>query len=279
MILLDNSQIILANIFHSMKDNPTINDDFIRHMVLNSYRLIRKKFSLEYGQLIICNDSPNCWRKEVFPLYKQNRKIKQKTGNIDWTQIYSSMSKIVTEVANVFPYKNIKIEGAEADDIIAILARNFHNDEKIVIVSNDKDFQQLQVYENIKQYSTFQKDFIVCANPRLFLCEHIIRGDASDGVPNILSDDDTIINVDKRQGKITKKVMQDALSSLDTIETSKYSRNWNRNKTLIDFSHIPQSLEDKIMEAYKIDIKHSHTILDDMIEHKLNNLIGSISEF
>lgn len=279
MILIDNSQIILANIFQSMKENPTINDDFIRHMVLNSYRMIRRKFNKEYGELVICNDSPNCWRKTQFPLYKQNRKDKQKTSDIDWVQIYASMTTIRNEIIDVFPYKNIKLEGAEADDVIAILTRTFYNQEKILIVSNDKDFQQLQMFPNVKQYSTFKKEYLVCENPKLFLYEHIIRGDSSDGIPNIVSGDSSITDKDKRQNKVTKKILEDVLSNINNIETSKYARNWNRNKILIDFSSIPQEIEDKIIELYNIRTPNKETILNYMIKHKLVNMIDSIQEF
>ena len=279
MILIDNSQIILANIFQSLKENPVINDDFIRHMVLNSYRMIRRKFHKEYGELVICNDSSKCWRKSHFPLYKQNRKDKQKSSDIDWDQIYSSMATIRNEIINVFPYKNIKLDGAEADDIIAILARVFYNQEKILIISNDKDFQQLQIFPNVKQYSTFKKEYLVCENPKMFLYEHIIKGDSSDGIPNIVSDDSSIVDKDKRQNKVTKKVMEDVLSCINNIETSKYAQNWNRNRTLIDFSSIPQDIEDQILELYNAHIPSRGTILDYMIKHKLVNLLDSLQEF
>ena len=279
MILIYNSQIILANIFHSIKDNPTINDDFIRHMVLNSYRMIRRKFHKEYGELVICNDSPKCWRKTHFPLYKQNRKDKQKSSDIDWAQIYSSMATIRNEIINVFPYKNIRLEGAEADDVIAVLAKTFYNQEKILIVSNDKDFQQLQIFPNIKQYSTFKKEFLVCENPKLFLYEHIIKGDSSDGIPNIVSCDSSIVDKDKRQNKVTKKVMEDVFSCINNIESSKYAQNWKRNQTLIDFSSIPQDIEDEIIELYNAHTPNRGSILDYMIEHKLVNLMDSVQEF
>ena len=280
MILLDNSQIILANLFQSLKEHPTINEDFIRHMVLNSYRMIRKKFAKEYGELVICHDSPNSWRNTYFPLYKQNRKNKQKSSEFDWTLIYECMKNIRTEIAEVFPYRNMKIEGAEADDIIAILTMNTHMQEKIVIVSNDKDFQQLQMFPNVKQYSICKKEFLICPNPKMFLYEHIIRGDSSDGVPNILSEDSCIIDKDKRQSKITKKVIEDVLSCINTVETSKYAKNWKRNQTLIDFTSIPEELMDKILDLYYTQSnKNSGKILNYMIEHKLVNLIDSIQEF
>lgn len=279
MILIDNSQILISSIFQSLKDTPTIDDDFIRHIVLNTYRMIRKRFHREYGELVICSDSPNPWRKDIFPLYKQNRKEKQKSSGMDWDQIYRSMKTIRDEIMEVFPYKNIKIDNAEADDIIAILARHYHTQEKILIVSNDKDFQQLQIFPSVQQYSTFNKNYLVCSNPALFLCEHIARGDASDGIPNILSTDSSIVDKDKRQNRLTKKTMADIMSVLENIDTSKYATNWNRNKKLIDFSSIPSYIEDNILEMFAENHTHSGTILNYMIEHKLVNLLPNIEEF
>jgi len=279
MILIDNSQIVIASIFQSFRDNQVINDDFVRHLVLNSYRMFKNEFSHKYGELVICNDSGNYWRKQIFPFYKQNRKTQQLRSGIDWSSVTNSLSLIRNEIIDVFPYKNIKLDTAEADDIIASLTKQYHNTEKILIVSNDKDFQQLQVYPEVKQYSTIQKGYIVCDNPGLFLKNHILSGDPGDGIPNILSVDSCIVDKDKRQTRLTKKIRMDILSNLETIETSKYSTNWKRNKTLIDFSSIPQDIEDEVIRLYEQKTESRGSILDYMIEHKLNNLIGSISEF
>ena len=279
MILLDNSQIILASIFQSLKDNQTFNDDFVRHMVLNSYRMFKKRFSSEYGDLVICNDSGSCWRKNIFPYYKQNRKNRQRSSTVDWSQIYQSLNLIRNEVIEVLPYKNVKIDGAEADDVIAIITRHHHNFEDILIISNDKDFQQLQVYPNVKQYSTFKKDFVVCDNPSLFLYEHIMTGDVGDGIPNVLSDDSCIVDPDKRQSRLTKKLRHEILSNINTIESSTYATNWKRNKTLIDFSEIPQDIENNILDLYNQKVETKTSILDYMISHKLNNLIECVGEF
>ena len=80
--------------------------------------------------------------------------------------------------------------------------------EDILIISSDKDFQQLQSFGNIKQYSPAHREYLVCENPEWYLSNHIIRGDSSDGIPNILSDDDTFINPDKKQTIMNKKDYQ-----------------------------------------------------------------------
>lgn len=281
MILLDNNQIILANMFHALKVESEINEDLLRHLVLNSYRLIRKSFVEKYGEIVICHDSSNSWRKQYFPEYKANRTKMKEKSNYDWDKIYSILNSIRDEISNIFPYKNMKVESCEADDIIAILAKHLYKYEKIVIVSNDKDFQQLQRYPNICQYSNLKREMISCEKPDIFLLEHILRGDSGDGIPNVISDDDSFVDDEKRQNRLTKKIMNDIVEGLDDIKTSKYARNWQRNETLINFDKIPNNIESSILDEWNkpMSVTNRSKILPYMITKRLKNLIENIEEF
>jgi len=279
MILLDNNQILIASMFQSFKYNEELDEDFIRHLVLNTYRMYRTKFSNLYGELVICHDATGCWRKDFFPEYKQNRKKQQKKSPYDWNEIHSIMDVIREEVKSVFPYKNIRIHKTEADDVIAVLCKNYHSTEKIIIISSDKDFQQLQIFPNIKQYSPIQKKFIDCQNPKQFLLDHVLRGDSSDGIPNILSDDDVHITEDKRQKRITKKTIESLYEEVKSGSISERP-NWKRNKKLIDLSLIPSEYEEKILEAYNIEEnKGRENLLNYFIDKRLKNLMEHIGEF
>ena len=279
MILLDNNQILIASMFQSFKYNEELDEDFIRHLVLNTYRMYRTKFFNLYGELVICHDATNCWRKDFFPEYKQNRKKQQKKSPYDWNEIHNIMDVIREEVKNIFPYKNIRIHKTEADDIIAVLCKNYHSTEKILIVSSDKDFQQLQMFPNIKQYSPIQKKFIDCQNPKQFLLDHVLRGDSSDGIPNILSDDDVHINEDKRQKRLTKKVFEGLYEEVKSGSISERP-NWKRNKKLIDLSYIPAEYENKILESYSTEeIRGRENLLNYFIEKRLKNLMEYIGDF
>jgi 5'-3' exonuclease len=280
MILLDNNQIILANLFHTVKNNTEIQEDLLRHMVLNSYRLLRKHFSKEYGELVICQDSSNSWRKQYYSHYKANRAKAHDKSEFDWDLIYQILTKIRDEIRDTFPYKNMKVENCEADDIIAVLSQTYHNQEKILIISNDKDFQQLQRYPNIFQYSTFKKKLLTCDNPEYFLFEHVVRGDSGDGVPNILSDDDCFIDPEKRQNRLTQKTI-DEIQQIKDISATKYSRNWDRNRTLIDFQMIPDHIRSRILTEYEKPslVTDRSKVLSYMITNRLKNLIENIEEF
>ena len=281
MILLDNNQIILANMFQSLKTEPNISEDLLRHLVLNSYRLIRKNFVADYGEIVICHDSSNSWRKQYFPEYKANRAKTKEESDYDWDKIYSILNIIRDEICEIFPYKNVKVPHCEADDIIAVLSTHFHTNEKILIISNDKDFQQLQRYPNIQQYSTFKREMLTCVNPQEFLVEHILRGDSGDGIPNILSDDDCFITEGKRQNRLTQKVITDINDNMLNIMGSKYARNWQRNQTLIDFTKIPSDIQHEILNEWNkpMSVTDRSKILPYMITKRLKNLMENIEEF
>jgi len=277
MILLDNNQLVIASLFHAVKSENGLTEDMVRHLVLNMYRMYRKRFSAEFGEIIICNDGREYWRKNSFPQYKANRKKQRKSSSVDWSEFYGIMNVIQDEVIKTFPYKNLQINDAEADDIIAIISKHNHNNEKILIVSSDKDFQQLQRYENVYQYSPIIKDFLICEDPENFLLEHIIKGDSSDGIPNILSDDDVFVEENKRQKPCGKKKINTIKGELSEWTNS---NNWNRNQRMIDMNMIPEEVESSILEEYaKEPIGKRSNMLDYFIQKNLKNLMGNIEEF
>ena len=203
MILVDLSQIMMASTMMSMEKGQTEADlDFVRHSVLNSLRMYRSKYNDQYGELVICCDDRNSWRREHFPYYKAGRKSSRESSPLNWSQIFDCFNTIKTELKTIFPYKFIQVENAEADDIIGMLSRSVS--EKIMIISSDKDFIQLQKYDNVYQWSPVTKKLVNGIEPNGYLFEHILRGDKGDGIPNILSKDDSIVE-GVRQKPITKK--------------------------------------------------------------------------
>lgn len=279
MILVDNSQIILASIFSHYRNPEEILDEdplnIIRHITLNTYRFIKEKFNNQYGNIVICQDSNNYWRKDVFPHYKANRKKTQQDNQEYWDQIFASMRQINEEIAENMPYKNIKVDRCEADDIIAVLAKHYSPSEKVLIVSNDKDFQQLLYYQNVDIYSPLKKLMVKCDNPTAFLFEQIVRGDSGDGIPNILSDADTLIVENKRQKPVTSKKLKEYESKIP----DEYKESFTRNQILIDLNYIPQEYVDQIIEEYQKSVINKGKILNYFMEHKLTNLMTDLTNF
>jgi hypothetical protein len=282
MILIDNTQLLLSTIFTQVRDISTIDEDMVRHIALNTYRMYRTKFKDKYGEIVLCQDA-NSWRKEVFSHYKANRKKDREGSEAKWDRAFEIMSKIREEVKENFPYKNMRIHRCEADDVIAVLCKHFHKQEPILIISSDKDFAQLQQYSGVSQYSPTLKSMVVCKNPLETLEEQIIRGDSGDGVPNVLSEDDVFVSEGKRQKPITKKKfgeLRESLGSDNLFFDDSIKKNWERNKTLIDLSQIPQDVEQSILNKWEEPQDSSRSkLLNYFIEHRLRNLMECIDEF
>jgi 5'-3' exonuclease len=261
--------------------NAQVEENMVRHMCLNSIRMYKTKFGPEYGEFVIACDNKNYWRKQLFPYYKANRKKSQAASELDWQAIFECLNKIRGELKEHFPYRIIDVESAEADDIIGTLCIEFGNtNEKILILSGDKDFQQLQRYINIRQYNPVMKKFITCNDPDKFLAEHILKGDAGDGIPNILSDDNCFV-LGSRQKPMTQKKMDDLINlGLDGKLDHPNSRNYMRNKQLIDLTQVPEGIKLQILESYDEQAnKKSSNLFNYFIANRLKNLTESIQDF
>jgi len=261
-----------------IKNNSDIQEDLVRHMVLSSLLMYKQKFGKQFGELTICCDSHKSWRKEVFPFYKANRKSYRDNSDFDWKKIFNILNQIRNELKDSFPYRVIEVEGAEADDIIANFANN--SKEPLLILSSDKDFIQLQKNPNVKQYSIIQKKYLNGVDPTTYLKEHIIKGDRGDGIPNILSEDDTFVS-GKRQSKIIKARLESWIK-MDPQEfcNDKMFRNYCRNEQLVDLNKTPSDIIDKIVDIYNNYKDNGRSkLFNYFVKHKLRNLMEHLQEF
>ena len=280
MILIDLNQVCIANILQEIKQLKKIEPLLVKHMILSTLLFYRRKFRDQYGDLVICCDSKKSWRKDIFPFYKANRKSTRAKDDIDWNGIFEVINSITDDLKSKFPYAVISVDQAEADDIIGVLAKNYYRNEKIMIVSSDKDFLQLQKYYSVEQYSPTQKKLLQSSSPYQYLKEHIMKGDRGDGIPNFLSDDDTYVT-DKRSKKILKTKLE-AWTNLDPTEfcNEKMMRGWKRNQQLVDLSHTPQDIKRKIVDQYDTyEYNQRDKLLNYFIQNKLRNLIEHIGDF
>ena len=281
MILVDLNQVLISNLMAQVRGKGDVkpNKEMIRHMVLNSLRGFNVKFKEEYGTMVLCSDAGDPWRRDFFPHYKHSRKQARLDGPFDWNNIFSIITEIKNEIAKSFPYIVMYVENAEADDIIATLVKLREND-KYLIVSGDKDFIQLQNYGDVYQWSPFLKSYIgEQEDPIKFLREQIIKGDRSDGVPNILSDDDVFVK-GERQKPITKQKLEE-WSNIENIPLgSETKKNFNRNKKLIDLSQIPKTIEENIINRFRsYKVPNRSLLLTYFIENKLKSMIENINDF
>ena len=280
MILIDMNQISLASVMMHLNMNKATKPDenMVRHMILNSMRMYRTKFKDEYGELVLCYDSKHYWRRDYFPQYKAGRRKTRKDSNLEWDSIFECLNSIKQELKDYFPYKHLEVYGAEADDIIAALCLELEFDNgKTLILSGDKDFIQLQKYKNVSQFSPITKKFVNGVDPELYLKEHILKGDTSDGVPNVLSPDHTFTE-GLRQRPLGKKKMTVFMEN--GFPTTEIERNFERNEKLIDLSKSPKDLYIKCLEEYKSAPEGDRSkLLNYFIQKRLSNLTESIGEF
>ncbi len=285
MIIVDLNQVMLSNLLMQLGNhtNAQLEENMVRHMILNSLRSYKVKFGDEFGEMIIACDNTNYWRKQIFPYYKANRKKNIENSELDWKALFECLNKIRAELKEYFPYRVIDVESAEADDIIATLVTKFSTElntgEKILILSGDKDFIQLHVYPNVSQYDPTRKKWIKHDDPERYLHEHILKGDAGDGVPNVLSPDNVFV-VGDRQRPLTAKKMEKIMGTeLEEMETS-IARNYSRNVQLIDLSFTPESIREKVMEQFEAQKDRDRSkLLNYFIVNKLKNLTEHLSEF
>ena len=287
MIILDLSQVLLSNIAVQTRGDNALSEDMVRHMVLATIRMNNMKFKNTYGEFVIATDSrAGYWRKDFFPFYKANRK-KTAESKINWPMVYACMDKIREELKERFPYRLIDVKGAEGDDVIGTLVQHYGDDpdglatgKPILILSGDHDFGQLQQYPNVSQYDPVHKNYRQEANPQAYLLEQIIRGDKGDGVPNILSPDDTLV-LGKRQTVMTQKRVDEILSKAPGFAGAPdLARNWARNETLIDLTKTPKNVADEIVDSF--DSQHgkkSKDLMGYFMQHRLRQHMGNLNDF
>jgi 5'-3' exonuclease len=284
MLLIDLSSVVVTSIVDLLvtDDKTELNENLVRHVAISQILNYKNKFKA-FGAPILCADTKNYWRKDLFKFYKKNRKKDRSKSNIDWNKLFTLFDEIKAELKANFPYVLIEIPRVEADDIIAVLARE--TDEEVMIVSSDKDMLQLQLKAGarIQQFSPSVKKKINLRNKEYCLMTHIVKGDTSDGIPNIRSDDDVFMDEDKRQTRIYQKFidsLKDAdnpLDELDDVEKKKFKR----NRLLVDVDHLPQRVVDWIHDGYAKELSREKKkrIYPYLKEKRMKLLLERIGEF
>jgi len=279
MIVIDMNQISVASLMmHLHMNKGELEEDMVRHMILNSVRMYRTMFNEDYGEIVLAYDSRAYWRKEIFPQYKSNRRKNREEDDKDWDSIFDVLNNIKEEIKEFLPYKVVEVYGAEADDVIATLCKHYQN-EKVMIVSGDKDFIQLQKYDNVKQYSPITKKLVDGIDPKVYIKEHVLKGDKSDGVPNVLSPDHTFTD-ELRQRPLTSKKLESILAQdIDELD-DEIKRNYQRNDKLINLDNIPKTLESEILNSFnEASYGDRSGLLNYFIEKRLTSLTENIGEF
>ena len=297
MILIDYSQVSLASILtfqRELKGNPEEVKNLIRHVTLSTIKSYKKKYGREFGNIVICCDGRKYWRKEFFEHYKASRKKTRDASDLDWKLIFDTLSEMRQEIAEHFPYRVVHVERAEADDVIATLTKWAQSNEliqqglmeepqKVLILSSDGDFKQLQLLGEVKQWSPMIKKYISATAKEIenYKIQHIVKGDAGDGIPNILSPDDVFVQGVRQKPMSQKRLDEFFEKGFDACRNDTERRNWHRNSVLVDFKHIPEDVEKEIVEAY-INNKpkgDKMSIMNYLIAKKCRLLLDELEDF
>lgn len=287
MILIDFNQVAISNFYQNMKsvkEGDEVQPDLLKHMILNSLRMLAAKYKQEYGEVVLACDS-NSWRKEYFPYYKHKRYEKKKSDKVNWDRVYNIINELLGDIEENFPYKVIRVNGAEGDDVIGTLVQHYYTYEKIMIISSDRDFVQLQKYPNVRQYSPTQKEEVTTENPLRDLKQKIIYGQDKDGIPNFRSSDD-VFATDARQKPIRKDKLEEWLDKpiweiqREEKDGDQIKQFWDRNRKLIDLDYIPEKVQEEIIDRYNRPTNNDKNALMSYLQSQgYKNLLKQIEDF
>jgi hypothetical protein len=297
MILIDYSQVALAAILtfqRELKGDEAEVKNLIRHVTLSTIKSYKKKYGKEYGEMVICCDGRKYWRKEYFEYYKGSRKKNREASDLDWKLIFDTLTEMREDIAKHFPWRVIHVDRAEADDVIAIMTKWLQDNQlvqeglmeetqKVLILSSDKDFKQLQLYPTVKQWSPMQKKYITASKQEIrdFMVEHIVKGDTGDGVPNILSKDDVFMVGERQKPMSAKRLAEFIENGESACRNDEEKRNYARNQTLVDFQFIPEDVQKSIVDTYLSNTPKGDkmTVMNYLMEHRCRLLLEELEDF
>lgn len=266
-LLFDYNNLAVRCLFGAkeiIEDPDNIQWGLWRYNVFNSIYTTLWKFR-NVNEVILAVDDNMSWRKHYYSRYKESRKTKKKESRIDWKHLYAKMHSLAKEFQHHMPFRVIKVKNAEADDVIAVLARGFRN--PCVIIARDEDYfqlfgkkQNLRVYDSISQKLYSPDDF---PNIKEFLLKLVFCGQKKDDIPNIITPDDwglTEATEGKRRPgfgeKAFDKMKDDIKGFIEKGHRNKVygivdlSQTLKRNRILMDFDKIPNTIANRIADAY-----------------------------
>lgn len=250
MIYIDFSHLLISCYFAQEKEVAEVTETDFRKHVLHTLFYVYNRFRHQFGQVVICCEGKRSWRYDIYPHYKVKRKVARADDAVKWKEIDRLNRLLKEEIAEHGVFKVVCVPGAEGDDVIAILSKQFH--EPSLIISEDKDFHQLHKLPHVSQYSKRRDAVYKSPEPELELREKIIRGDRNDSIPNIHSKD-TVFLLNERQVMVSAKMFQHYNNNFFIGEggiPESLRANVERNDKLINFDHIPENIRTAVIDEF-----------------------------
>lgn len=273
MILVDFSGLIIAGAMTQKK--PVVDEGMLRHNCINTLLSVKKRFGAKYGEMVICCDSNNYWRKDIYPHYKGNRVESKEESTFDWKLFYTYLEKIKAEIKEVFPYRLLEINRLEADDIIGTLALTAKEDT--VIYSRDQDFIQCLSNPRVKLWLANEKKLYEKLKPyeaEWHLFEKVCQGDRGDFIPNIFSNITDLELGIKQKSCTAKNVELLYKSDTDPLWTETLKKRFEENSKLISLKLVPDNYKEQIKEAFELPVIGSRGKIFGYLTNKKLNALG-----
>lgn len=288
-MVIDISNISIATLMNNFKpkEQASITIEIIRHLVLDTLRFNVVKFKGEYPEIVIAFDDRNYWRRQKAWYYKKRRQIEHEESEWDWDRLNNFLNPVFEEIRQNMPYLGLKVEFAEADDIIAVVTKKAVGEgRRVLVVSADSDFTQLQKYNGVRQWSPPQKKWVTpkYGSPRNDLRYKNIKGDKKDSIACIKIRNDYIVTkVEGERAPAVKSSELEAWLEADdptTLMTPEWAARYKENEELRDFEFIPKDIENSIIEAYNTPKSGSKAKMERyFMDNKLSRMFEKLSDF
>lgn len=155
--------------------------------------LINLSETFHSNKFIICCEGGSDCRKNIYPIYKQNRKERDPETQERLENMFTQQ-KVLVDILRSANILVAQERGYEGDDMIGSICLN-NPDKKIMIISQDKDMHQLitdnvsvvNFRKNVIYNKRNFKDYHEGLNPKQYLEALCMCGDKADNVMGIES--------------------------------------------------------------------------------------------
>lgn len=269
VLLFDLNNLAMRNFFTKeiQPDSPNPQYQLWKYEIFSQIYWSIQKFK-PVDEIILACDGKDSWRKLLFDRYKGDRE-KKRRDDIDWDTLFAQLNSFIQDIKQHIPFKVIKVNRAEADDVIAVLCNNIK--KHTIIMSNDSDFLQLQS-STTSVYNPTKGEYLWLTEDKdVFLSKLCLKGQSKDNIFNAKTPSDYPEELrkpplgEKTADKIIENGLNDFLDSKQTInkkytdvdgneqiyDVDFYPRgNFDRNQKLINFDNIPKIVVDRILQTY-----------------------------
>lgn len=284
MAIINDTSHMIARVVHANRDAVVHNPEFVSHLVFTNVLYTAQKFGAWTGNpMVMALDSKPYWRTKYYadnrlkfaeyknPKFEKYKGNREKDDTIPWDAIYQVYTSVMVSLRDFSDFFVVGVDGAEADDVIAVATKHYSAlGQDVIVVSSDKDFKQLNRPPHVKVWDPIKKMFIPTMNIEHWKRVHALMGDKGD---NILA-------VKPKVGpKTAEKMAPDLDYHLQT--DPELRERYEFNRTLTDFDRIPEDITKAIVE--KIESQgynyNAMSLLKAFKEFRLSKVAENVHRF